>query len=301
MREIAVLSGKGGTGKTSLTAAFAVLAADSVVVDCDVDAADLHLVLEPDVQETHEFIGGKLAEIVPDKCVQCGICAELCRFEAIRQEEQTYSIDRIACEGCGVCSEFCPAGAIILREEESGKWFVSDTRAGPLVHARLNVAAENSGKLVTVIKNRARELAESVNAALILVDGPPGIGCPVIASMSGSDEVLVVTEPTVSGIHDLRRVAQLAAHFKLPVSIVVNKCDINPDVSGEIQAFADENNFPVLAMIDYDEAVTRAQLEGKTIVEYDNGATARKVRNLWERIAAGQTCRAGTGASDTGA
>lgn len=284
MREIVILSGKGGTGKTSITAAFATLAESPVVVDCDVDAADLHLVLEPDVQETHDFVGGKIARIDSAKCAHCGQCKEICRFGAALSERGDYCIDPIACEGCGVCAAFCPAGAITMEDTINGRWFVSQTRVGPMVHAMLRPSGENSGKLVALVRNKARDIAQSTNAQLILTDGPPGIGCPVIASLSGASHVIIVTEPTISGIHDLERVAKLATHFRVSASIIINKSDINPDKAAEIDMFASAHDISVLGRIAYDPVFTAAQLVGKSVIEYSDGRISSKLREIWDHL-----------------
>ena len=213
MKELIVISGKGGTGKTSLMAAFASLAENKVLCDADVDAADLHLIMAPEVRERRDFQSGNTAVIDQDKCTECGQCLDLCRWNAISND---FEVNAIACEGCGVCVYFCPEKAIDFPENTCGEWFVSDTRFGPMVHARLGIAEENSGKLVTLVRQQAGKLAEAKNLDLILTDGPPGVGCPVIASVGGATAVLIVTEPTVSGVHDMQRVAQLAAHFKFP-------------------------------------------------------------------------------------
>ncbi|MEN6537763.1 MAG: 4Fe-4S binding protein [Bryobacteraceae bacterium] len=286
MKEIVILSGKGGTGKTSITAAFATLADKPVVVDCDVDAADLHLVLAPDVQETHEFIGGKTARIDPGRCTKCGQCVEICRFGAVfcADSEDGCFVDQMACEGCGVCAAFCPAGAITMEDTINGRWFVSQTRVGPMVHARLSAGGENSGKLVTLVRNEARSIAQSIGAELILTDGPPGIGCPVIASLAGASRVVVVTEPTVSGIHDLQRVVKLAAHFLVSTSVIINKSDINPDQAAEIDTFASAHGISVLGRIPYDPVVTAAQLVGKSVIEYSEGPFSSKLREIWDDL-----------------
>ena len=222
MKEIVVISGKGGTGKTSIVASFAALANNAVLADCDVDAADLHLVLEPDVKETHDFSGGKLASVITEKCTGCGRCEEVCNFDAAvfngppnDMVEKTYTIDSIACDGCSVCAHYCPVDAIEFKDAINGQWFISNTRFGPMVHARLGIAQENSGKLVSLIRKQSKQIAAEQNRDLIIVDGSPGIGCPVIASITGADLVLVVTEPSISGQHDLDRVIELTEHFKI--------------------------------------------------------------------------------------
>jgi MinD superfamily P-loop ATPase len=291
VKEIVVISGKGGTGKTSLVAAFAALAGQAVLADCDVDAADLHLILTPEVRHTKDFSGGKLARVMTDKCIGCGRCREVCHFDAVRFNgpandvvNKTYTIDPIACEGCSVCVEFCPVDAIEFYDALNGQWFISQTRFGTLVHARLTPGEENSGKLVSLIRKEAKRLAEEEGRDLAIVDGSPGIGCPVIASISGADAVLVVTEPTISGQHDLERVIALTAHFGIPTAVCINKYDINPAVAERIEAVAKEKDVPVLGKIPYDPIVTRAQLAGQSVVEYGNGALKGRVQTLWQAL-----------------
>ncbi|MBN1497937.1 MAG: 4Fe-4S binding protein [Spirochaetes bacterium] len=281
MRELVIISGKGGTGKTSVAASLACLAENIVIADCDVDAADLHLVLGPDVRQTTVFESGAKAFIQKSDCTSCGDCLKYCRFEAISDD---FVVDPIACEGCGVCAHLCPAGAIEMRPHASGRWFVSDTRQGPLVHARLGIAEGNSGKLVTVIKKKAREIAAEKGYNLVIVDGSPGTGCPVIATMSGATLALIVTEPTVSGIHDLKRVHELARHFNIKTAVCINKADINPDNVTAIREFCDRNGIPVPAAIPYDIDVTRAQIAGKCVVEHSNGPAAAEIRKLWSEV-----------------
>ncbi|MCD6288807.1 MAG: ATP-binding protein [Candidatus Hydrogenedentes bacterium] len=292
MKELVVISGKGGTGKTSLVASLAVLADNKVLADCDVDAADLHLVLEPDIESTETFIGGKIARIDPERCTGCGRCAELCRFDAIDVDQRnengtalTYRVDPISCDGCSVCVEFCPADAIEFNDCISGEWFVSTTRCGPMVHAKLGIAEANSGKLVTMVRSRAREICEQRGFGLIIVDGPPGTGCPVIASVTGTDLAMVVTEPTTSGFHDLERVAALANHFSIPISVCINKWDLNRDVSDEIEQWCKDNGVRVLGKLPYDREFTHAQVAGKSLIDHNpSGKTADAVRHIWQEI-----------------
>jgi MinD superfamily P-loop ATPase len=283
MKELVIISGKGGTGKTSVTASFAVLADRPVVCDCDVDAADLHLVLEPTIRERHEFESGHEAVIRQNDCTGCGICQDLCRFGAISNNVDMFSIDSISCEGCGVCVRFCPEGAIDFPLRRCGEWFVSDTRCGPMVHARLGVAAENSGKLVSTVRQEARKLAEEENLNMVIVDGPPGIGCPVIASLTGASQILVVTEPTVSGEHDLERVLSLARHFQIPAAICVNKFDINEEMTKRIEDRAVSAGATVAGRIRYDASVTRAQIQKKAVVELDTPG-ADDMKQLWKNL-----------------
>ena len=291
MKELVVISGKGGTGKTSVVACFAALAQNKVLADCDVDAPDLHLVLAPEVLHRQSFSGGKRARIGQKLCTACGLCEELCRFDAVIHEEaegdgesELYWIDPIACEGCGVCAYFCPEEAIALEDVVNGEWFVSETRHGPMVHARLGIAEENSGKLVSLVRKQARRLAKEKLSELIIIDGSPGIGCPVIASITGADLVLVVTEPTLSGLHDLERVAQLTSHFGIPTMVCINKYDLNPELADRIEAMAGERGILVAGRIRYDAAVTKAQVAGKAVVECAESPVVDDVRAVWKCV-----------------
>jgi MinD superfamily P-loop ATPase len=288
MNELVVISGKGGTGKTSLVASFAVLAGNAVVADCDVDAADLHLVLSPEVRESHEFWSGHEAVIREADCLGCGLCQQHCRFDAIASIEiapgrSPRRVDPTACEGCGVCVRVCPNNAVDFPERLSGRWMVSDTRAGPMVHARLGIAADNSGKLVSTVRKEARRIAEESHRDLILVDGPPGIGCPVIASIGGASRILIVTEPTVSGQHDLDRVLALADHFHVPSHVCVNKWDLNAERAAEIEQAARLAGARVTGRIRYDPAVTKAQMAAKAVVETD-APSAADIRGVWDDV-----------------
>lgn len=287
VKEIVVISGKGGTGKTSLVASLAVLARGLVLADCDVDAADLHLVVKPQVKKTEDFSGGKRAKILPGSCSDCGKCYEICRYSAIIKDENNhpaYSIDPIGCEGCGVCSYFCPERAIEFKPVVNGQWFISDTLYGPMVHAKLGIAEDNSGKLVALVRSQAKMIAEQHSLSYIIVDGPPGIGCPVIASITGADAVLIMTEPTVSGEHDLERVAELAEHFKIPTYLCVNKFDINPGVSKNIEERANLRGITLIGRIHYDRAVTDAQLKGLPVVALTHATAAKDIRKVWENL-----------------
>ncbi|MDD4766848.1 MAG: ATP-binding protein [Desulfotomaculaceae bacterium] len=287
MKEITVISGKGGTGKTSLVASLVSLAQKPVVADCDVDAADLHLVLDPRVKEAHDFSGGKTAEIMPDKCSSCGKCFELCRFGAVIKDENSkpaYVIDHIACEGCGVCSYFCPEKAIAFEAAVNGRWFISDTSYGPMVHAKLGIAEENSGKLVALARDQAKTIAENEGLSYVIVDGPPGIGCPVIASVTGTDYVLIVTEPTLSGEHDLERVMELINYFKIPAFLCINKYDINPGMSDKIEKKARAAGIKIVGRIRYDRAVTDAQIKKIPVAEFTNKPIAFDLKNMWNTL-----------------
>ena len=288
MKELVVISGKGGTGKTSLTACFAAMAENKVMCDADVDAADLHLLLKPEIQRQTDFIGGNTAVIVSDRCTGCGICRDMCRFDAVAEDlAGKFVIDPLDCEGCGVCVDFCPEKAIDFPENTCGQWFVSDTRFGPMVHARLGLAEENSGKLVTLIRQEARAIAEKANLGLIITDGPPGVGCPVIASIGGAAAILIVAEPTVSGMHDMDRAAELAMHFKVPGMVCVNKYDLNPEKTAEIERHAARYHMDVVGRIPFDPAFTYAMVEGRTVVEYAPEAeVSLKLKEIWKKIAA---------------
>jgi len=280
-KSIVIISGKGGTGKTSLTASFALLAQSAVFADCDVEASDLHLLLSPTILQDNEFISGVLATIDSSRCDRCGKCIESCAFSAI---DDTYVIDPVACEGCGVCELVCPQDAIVLHPSECGRWFISETRAGPMVHARLHPGRENSGKLVSLVKTQAQKLAEAHKKGLIIIDGPPGIGCPVIASIAGVDLALIVAEPTISGFSDLERAAQLTRHFGIKTAMIINKFDINEEIAAEIAKLCHKLNIATVGQIPYSLEFVQAQLAGKSIIEYTQGHIAETIRKTWENI-----------------
>ncbi len=329
MKELVVISGKGGTGKTSIVGSFAALSKKSVLADCDVDAADLHLLLTPRIIERHDFKSEHEAVIRQEDCTGCGQCYEHCRFEAIIKEpipenaalspggwpeckncsycvrscsiqtdiiirqmredmgisrQTAYSVDPISCEGCGVCVRLCPSHAIDFEERLCGEWMISETRFGPMVHARLGAAAENSGKLVTLVREQAKAVAVKNNLEMITVDGSPGTGCPVIGSLTGADLVLVVTEPTRSGFHDLERVISLARHFSIPAVICINKWDINPEIADEIEHTAVSFGTRVIGKIRYDNEVTKAQLLNTSVIEYTGGIINQEIESLWRHI-----------------
>jgi MinD superfamily P-loop ATPase len=282
MKELIVISGKGGTGKTSVISAFASLAESKVLCDADVDAADLHLILSPQIRMRADFKSGHTAEIDENRCTECGLCLDLCKFGAISDD---FKVNPIDCEGCGVCVYFCPEKAIDFPENTCGEWFISETRFGPLVHARLGIAEENSGKLVTVVRQESKKLADQKGIDLILTDGPPGVGCPVIASIGGASAVLVVAEPTLSGVHDMERVIQLAKHFKVPAMVCVNKFDLNRDLTRDIEAFAEGEGLSCLGQIPFDPVFTEAMVQGQTIFEYNTESKAGlAVRQIWENL-----------------
>jgi MinD superfamily P-loop ATPase len=288
MKEIVVISGKGGTGKTSVTAAFAVLGgSDVVVADCDVDAADMHLLMKPDFDFSEDFYSGELAYIDQSSCIRCGKCVEVCRFDAIKITNMQYIVNPLRCEGCGYCARICPARAIVNNERLAGKWFISNIKTGSLmVHARLGIGADNSGKLVAKVKNEAKEIALEERKEYILVDGSPGIGCPVVSSLSGANFAVLVTEPSVSGLHDLKRVYELVKKFNIKAGCIINKADINLVKCAEIKQFLKEEGIVHLADLPYDENFTNAMTQGQTIVEFDNGLLKDLLTESWEKIKA---------------
>jgi MinD superfamily P-loop ATPase len=287
-RELVVVSGKGGTGKTSIVASFFALAERAAVADCDVDAADLHLVLAPTVLERRPFFGGSTALVDGKRCTGCGICAARCRFDAIRTpvtvDTVAYDVDPMSCEGCGVCVDVCPEHAVTLAPTTNGEWFVSETRHGPMVHARLGIAQENSGKLVSLVRRKAQVVARSNRCNLLICDGSPGIGCPVIASIAGASMVLVVTEPTLSGLHDLRRVLDLCRQLHVKASVCVNKADINLEVTATIEAEASRMGIRTLGRVRYDDTVTQAQVKGIAVVECGRCPADADFRSLWKEV-----------------
>jgi len=282
-KQLAVISGKGGTGKTTLVASFAALAKDAVLADCDVDAADLHLILSPEVNKTHDFTGGYSAAIDKEKCTECGICVEHCRWDAI---DENFVIDPLLCEGCGVCFDVCPADAVTFEKEQAGLWFESTTRFGPMVHASLFAGQDNSGRLVEQVRKTAKETADRLDSSLIIVDGSPGIGCPVISTITGVDHVLVCAEPTPSGRHDLDRVLELAEQFKIPASVCINKSDIAPEASEQIVASVEKKGAEVLGLLPYDIAAVEAMVKGLSVIEAGDSPLARAISRVWSRLQA---------------
>jgi MinD superfamily P-loop ATPase len=286
--EVTVISGKGGTGKTTFVGSLAHLAANKILSDNDVDAADLHLLLSPKVHESHDFVGGTKAIVDPTRCTACGECIEACHFASIRadgpanaQGKATARVDPLLCEGCGLCPRVCPEGAIRGEENVTGQWYVSSTPFGPMVHARLGIAEENSGRLVAAVRNQAAQMARDLKQDLILADGPPGTGCPVIASVTGSDLVVIVTEPTVSGVHDMNRVLELSAHFGVPAVVVINKADLNEEQAREIERLAAAHNSRVIGRIPFDPQVNEALTAGQAVVQYSDGIAATAIRQVW--------------------
>jgi MinD superfamily P-loop ATPase len=277
VKEITILSGKGGTGKTSITAALASLIDNAVFCDNDVDAADLHLLLHPQIESSHTFTGARVATIHPEQCTACGICAEKCRFDAIHPYEGKYMVNTFQCEGCRLCERVCPENAITTEQSTRNHWFISATRFGKLVHAQMAPGEENSGKLVALIREKARETAKAQNNTLIINDGPPGVGCTAISSITGTNHVLLVIEATLSGLHDAKRVVELVKGFNIPLSAIINKYDLNHDVTEETEVFLNNENIPILGKIPFDPIFTNAMLEGKTVIEYDSGSVVSKI------------------------
>jgi len=282
MKEVVVLSGKGGTGKTSIVGSLAALVERKVLADCDVDAADLHLLLSPSESHKSEFWSGQIARIDEDRCTQCGLCQELCRFNAIKN----FRVDPVSCEGCGFCSHICPAEAITMQENMAGYWFISDTRYGPLVHARLGISQENSGKLVAAVRQQSKQIAENEGKDLIISDGPPGIGCPVISSLSGASLALLVTEPTLSGIHDLERVLGVCRHFGVPARVCINKYDLNEENTQQIENNCLSQGVGIVGKIPFDNVVTESIIQGIPLVEYSDGRVTREIERMWRTLSA---------------
>jgi len=292
MKQILVISGKGGTGKTVLTSSLAVLAKGAVLADCDVDAADLHLLLHPVVKEVQDFWSGQKAAIDDEQCINCGRCLSLCRFEAVKTLKnqngslKKLAIDPVACEGCRVCYYTCPVDAIRMEDRLSGQLFISETKYGPMVHAKLGIAEENSGKLITLVKQKAQEIAEAEGKTWLIIDGPPGIGCPVIAALARVDLALIVTEPTLSGIHDMERVVDLAAHFGVTTKVVINKCDINWNNTQAIEEVCQRREIEVIGRLPFSEEVVRSLVLGIPVVEFSHGEIAEEIATLWRKIEA---------------
>ena len=286
MKEIVVISGKGGTGKTSLTASFAYLGGkDVVVADCDVDAADMHLLMQPDFAKSEDFFSGEIAVINQDKCTKCGKCADVCRFDAIPVINDLYVIQPLDCEGCGYCARVCPEDAITNESQNVGKWYISTTKVeNTMVHARLGIGADNSGKLVAKVKNEAKQIAKENKKDYIIIDGSPGIGCPVVSSLSGAGFVVLVTEPTVAGLHDLKRVYKLVKNFNIETGCIINKNDLNLQVSSEIKSFLKKENIIHICSLPYDETFTTAMTYGKTIVEYGESNLKEIIKESWEKV-----------------
>jgi MinD superfamily P-loop ATPase len=284
MKQITVISGKGGTGKTSITAAIVTLEKEKVIADCDVDAPDLHLILHPEVKESGDFYGGVRAVKDDSKCINCGLCRQVCRFDAV---DEKFNIDPFKCDGCGFCAYVCPTKAIEMKPNLSGHWYVSDTEYGPMVHAKLDIGEENSGKLVTVVRNKAKIIAEKENYPYVIVDGPPGIGCPVTSAITGVDAVLIITEPTVSGIHDMERVLSVARHFGTKPFAVINRYDLNKEMAEKIEEYCKKEGVPLLGKIPFNPVITDAMVNGKSVIQYaPDSEISRSIREMWEKMKA---------------
>ncbi|MGM0472098.1 MAG: ATP-binding protein [Bacillota bacterium] len=282
MKKVTVISGKGGTGKTIVTANLTALADQLVLADCDVDAPNMHLLMQPKIKESKEYRGSHLAVKDESKCIDCGLCAELCNFDAIDEE---FRVNEFKCEGCGLCTAKCPTEALTLKPEVTGEIFNSQTRFGPMVHAKLGVGAENSGKLVSQVSQRAEDIAREKELELLLVDGSPGIGCPVVASLSGTDYAVVVTEPTKSGLADLKRVLEAVAHFGITPLVVINKSDLNEGITAEIEGFCQQEEISLVGKVPFDKAVMKAMQQGKLVVESRKESSAAVALNqLWKNI-----------------
>jgi len=280
MKEVVVVSGKGGTGKTSIVGSIAALAEDKVLADCDVDAADLHLLLNPTIRQQNEFWSSQVAVIDDGKCTECGLCQDICRFDAI----SGFKVNPIFCEGCGFCSRICPDEAITMKDRLSGDWFISETRYGPLVHAKLGIGEGNSGKLVAIVRQEARAIAEKENFKYIVTDGPPGIGCPVISSLSGATAALLVTEPTLSAIHDLERVLGVCHHFSVPAMVCINKCDLNDENVRDIETFCSRQGVDIVSRIPMDNVFIESLVRGLPVVEYSKNGVSTILASLWDTV-----------------
>jgi MinD superfamily P-loop ATPase len=280
MKEIVILSGKGGTGKTTIVGSFAALSKNKVMADCDVDAADLHLLLNPEEKQKNEFWSGQVACIDEDTCIECELCQKICRFDAIKE----FKVDPVSCEGCSFCSHVCPVEAITMKDSMSGYWFISDTKYGPLVHARLGIAQENSGKLVALVRQQAKQLAEETNRDYIISDGPPGIGCPVISSLSGVNMALLVTEPTLSGMHDLDRVLELCNHFGVPARVCINKYDLNEENTLQIEKRCLDQGIEIAGKVPFDNVVIESIVQGIPVVEYSDGRVTEEIKKMWYNL-----------------
>ncbi|MCF8309250.1 MAG: 4Fe-4S binding protein [Bacteroidales bacterium] len=285
MQQITVISGKGGTGKTTYTSAFASLAQDAVFADCDVDAANLYLVLRPENYREEVFPGAQTAVIDYDKCTNCGICQDVCRFDAISWNAGQIEISEFACDGCELCMHVCPFGAIKMEQSYDSRWFIGNTRFGPMVHAKLGIAEDLSGKLVTVVREEAKKLAEKESRQQIIIDGPPGIGCPVIASVTGTDKVVTITEPSQSGLHDLKRVAEMVGNFDLVPYVVINKFDVNKMMTREIEKYCDQYGIPVIGKVPFDQSMVEAMVEQKSVIEYAPSSKISKLlKDIWRNV-----------------
>jgi MinD superfamily P-loop ATPase len=279
-KQLTVVSGKGGTGKTTVVGSFAALATNKVLADCDVDAANLYQIVGPTIRESGDFFGAQIPIRNEDLCTKCGKCEEACRFGAITAE----AINELACEGCGFCTIVCPTNALEMKQITCGQWHLADTRFGPLVYARLIPGSESSGRLVTMVRQKAEDVALETQAPLILIDGAPGIGCVATAAIADVDLALIVTEPTLAGIHDMERVADLIRHFNIPLAVIINKYDVNEQNSQQIRDYCRQHSIELLAELPYDETVTEAMVNEVPLIEYNDSPVAQGIRKAWDRL-----------------
>lgn len=290
MFELVVISGKGGTGKTTITASLASTGPKKVVADCDVDAADLHMLLAPQHTQKTDFYSGFIAEISPEQCINCGLCAQKCRFDAIAMKKTGAVVRREHCEGCGLCEIVCPADAVSMQERRCGEWYVSRTQVGTMVHAALGIGEENSGKLVTTVRKASSDVAREVGVETVLTDGPPGIGCPVIASLTNASMALLVTEPALPAMHDLQRVVELTKHFRVPAAVLINKADVNSVIAGQLKAWCAETGIPVVAEVNWHSDISKAQLAGKSLVDFNPTEWRTFFEDVWTRLSEVAKC-----------
>lgn len=283
VKQVSIVSGKGGTGKTTLSAAFSYLAQNALIADCDVDAPNLHLILKPDIVKKFDYFGSKKAFLKQDLCVQCGLCFNICRFEAIEFKDNSYKVKDYACEGCGACTIVCPTKALSLEKKLNGEFFESTTKFGYMAHALLNPGEETSGGLISEVRKLSMSIAYQKKIPLIIIDGAPGIACPATSSIVGSKYVIVVSEPTMSGLHDLKRMVDTVKHFKIPLGIVINKYDINENQSDAICHYAKEEKIEIIGKIPYDNAIVRATQQAESLINYDC-ESANAIKIIWEKV-----------------
>jgi len=283
--EVAVISGKGGTGKSSVVASLASISKNILLADCDVDAANQYLLFQPNHSEEEVFVSGQKAEINYDVCTQCGKCINYCEFGAISEVNGRVEISEISCDGCRLCERICPVNAISMLDNDKSRLYSGTFRYGHMVYGRLAPGEENSGRLVSLVREKAKEIAKENNYEVILYDGPPGIGCPVISTITGIDKVIIVTEPTLSGKHDLERALETVFHFRIYAMVVINKYDLNAEMTEEIKQYCATMNVPVVALLPYEPVVTEAMVNGKSYVEYaPESIVSKNTLNIWKNI-----------------